>query len=120
MARRVRADSAITTEEQQLTTLSRIREKELELDGLVLIARSDAEKFKADTAIRTGTLLEEAEAEATRLLANSEASAIEAAESEAASIIQSSTEEVIRLRELAQSRRQAAADEVVRITVGEP
>ncbi len=120
MARRVRADSAITTEEQQLTTLSRIREKELELDGLVLIARSDAEKLKADTAIRTGTLLEEAEAEATRLLANSEASAIEAAESEAASIIQSSTEEVIRLRELAQSRRQAAADEVVRITVGEP
>ncbi len=119
MARRASSKSAKTVEENNASTLTRIREKELEFDGLVLIARSEAEKLVGNTSAEADRALKDAEIEAARLIAEGETLAISSAEAEAADITQTTIEQIGRLRHAAQSRRRATVEEIIRSTVGE-
>ncbi len=119
MARRAPLDGAGSSEEhEQASTLAQIRERELEFDGLVMVARSEAERRLRDAQELAVRSLESAEAEAERLTSDTEIQAMAAAQAEADAVRESARNQATQIREVAVARHRAVVDEIVRATLG--
>lgn len=115
---RTAAVNAGNDTEQNASTLTQIREKELEVDGLVMKARAEAEARVTGANERAMKARQEAEAEAAKLVASREGEVIAEAQREADEELAASQTEVARLKELGESRRRAAVDEIINAVLG--
>lgn len=119
MARRTaQAQSDAAEGLHSASTLTQIREKELEFDGLVMVARTEAEKRLRGSTQAADEAIRRAEAEAEALAAEQEATAIATAENDAARALRAAEEEVARLRAVAEARRRATAEAIVSSVMG--
>lgn len=91
-----------------------IRQKELEISGRVLAARSQAEKIVADARKKAQAILRDAEAEAERKVREHTEEVLAAAEQEAASIRAGIPEQVASLRAQLEPRLEEAVEFVVK------
>jgi vacuolar-type H+-ATPase subunit H len=116
--RSAQARSDAVEDLQSASTLTQIREKELEFDGLVMVARTEAERRLREATQQADDAIRKAEAEAESLATKQEAAAISAAETDAALALRSAEEEVARLATLAEARRRATVDTIVSSVMG--
>lgn len=91
-----------------------IRQKELEISGRVLAARSQAEKIVADARKKAQAILRDAEAEAERKVKEHTEKVLAAAEQEAAAIRASIPEQAAGLRAQLEPKLEEAVEFVVK------
>lgn len=103
---------------ESVSTLAQIREKELEFDGLVMVARSDAEMRLQEAQSQAEESFARAEAKAERLTTEAESQIVAAAKSEADGLRAAARDQIEQMREVAEARRRAMVDEIVRATLG--
>ncbi|PKQ15836.1 MAG: hypothetical protein CVT67_07390 [Actinobacteria bacterium HGW-Actinobacteria-7] len=119
MARRTRLKGASAPEEHENgSTLSQIREKELEYNGLVMVAQSEAKKRVFEAESQAEAAFRDAEDRAARLSVESETEAMASARAEADSLSAAALSQITHMQEVADARRRAVVDEVVRATLG--
>jgi vacuolar-type H+-ATPase subunit H len=118
MARRAPLHGAGSSEGyEQASTLAQIRDKELEFDGLVMVARSEAETRLREAQELAERSLENAESEAAHLTTETEIQAMAAAQAEADAVRASTRDQLNHMREVATARHRAVVDEIVRATL---
>lgn len=100
------------------SSLSQIREKELDVDGQVMKARAEAETRIAEAKKRAADARAAAESNAETVLGEREGEVMAEAEREAAEELTTGENEVAHLRELGESRRKAAVDEILKAVLG--
>lgn len=100
------------------STLAQIREKELEVDGQVMMARSEAEGRVNDAKTRASDAKGAAEKNAEEAVAAYENEAIAEAEKEAGAEKSAGEQEVLELRKQGESRRKRAVEEILKVVLG--
>jgi vacuolar-type H+-ATPase subunit H len=116
--RTAQAQSDAAEELHSSSTLTQIREKELEFDGLVMVARTEAERRLRESTQAADEAIRRAEVEAEALAAEQAATAIAAAEVDAEMALRSGDDEVSRLGSLAEARRRATAEAIASSVMG--